>query len=174
MGRASARVQGELRGSQYLTVATSTIEKLNILDVITADLIVARVTSIYPVGGYQEAAKPDANHPSQFYLTGSYFANLNIEGIPKLLNIDPVVVTNPFQVPQTATQRTFAFRDASTPNTPMPDPFMTISQFGTIYAGEIDIFGSRVTLTMLRLCLGSPDSGNVAVATCCTNGHEGP
>jgi hypothetical protein len=48
-----------------------------------------------------------------------------------------------------------------------------IPQFGTIYLGEIDVFCSRVTLTMLRVELGSPHVGRIAAATNSTNGHDG-
>ena len=68
VGRASATVLGEDRGDHYITLATSTVEELNILDVITANAIVCRVTSVYPAAGTEKRkiALEANQHPSEF------------------------------------------------------------------------------------------------------------
>src|SRR5271154_5026011 len=56
----------------YTTLATATVEDLNILDVITADRVVSRVSSFSVDGEYE----------SHFSFSGSRFDNLRIAGCP--------------------------------------------------------------------------------------------
>ena len=58
----------------HTTQVTSTVEGLNILDVITADRIVARLTSVY------DAADKEADGEARIVLIGSRFENLRIAG----------------------------------------------------------------------------------------------
>lgn len=59
-------------GIAYTTQVTSTVEGLNILDVVTADRIVARLTSVHDARDRQSEAK--------IILIGSRFENLRITG----------------------------------------------------------------------------------------------
>jgi hypothetical protein len=83
---ATAVVSGSFsdrRGGSRDAVATVTIEGFNILGVVTADRIVARVKSSHPV---------DAKKPSSISPLGSYIENLRIAG--KL--IEPDLATDTF------------------------------------------------------------------------------
>lgn len=74
--RATSTVAGRLsaheNGETYDTQVTVAIEGLNVLDMVTADRVVARLTSSHP---------RDKNDP-EMLPTGSYFENLRIAGIP--------------------------------------------------------------------------------------------
>ena len=69
--------QDPVTGS-YNTLVSATIEGLNILDMVTADKIVARLSSEHP---------PDGSQPSIIPL-GSTFENLRIAGCPVQVNLD--------------------------------------------------------------------------------------
>jgi hypothetical protein len=58
----------------HTTQVTSTVEGLNILDVITADRVVARLTSVY------DAEDKEADGEARIILIGSRFENLRIAG----------------------------------------------------------------------------------------------
>jgi hypothetical protein len=62
----------------WTTVATSVVEHLNVLDVLTADRVVAQIKTDYPVKGYV---------PSISFL-GTRFENLRIAGHPVKLEVD--------------------------------------------------------------------------------------
>lgn len=175
IGRASATVLGERRGSNYFTFATATVEKLNIHDMITADAIVCRVTSVYPVGGYSKREAGSMMHPATFYLAGSHFDNLKIDGKPYTITIEDTFSGNGgFQGRSDEVMHRSIFGDRSNPSTPQPIVSVTVPQFGTTYLGEMDYFGSRLSLTMFRAELGSPFGGRIGGPTAATNGHDGP
>lgn len=62
----------------YTTLVSATIEGLNILDMVTADKIVARLTSEHPADGSQPSIIP----------LGSTFENLRIAGCPVQVSLD--------------------------------------------------------------------------------------
>lgn len=66
-------------GHGWATLATSVVEGLNILDVVTADRVVAQVSLDHPVEGYV---------PFITFL-GTRFENLRIAGHPVKLDLDP-------------------------------------------------------------------------------------
>jgi hypothetical protein len=84
-GAAHTQVTGTFsskdQGSNSL--ATATIEKLNILDVITADLVVAHVASRHKL--HRESGEPDQ---PEIVTVGSYFKNLRIAGYKIELDLD--------------------------------------------------------------------------------------
>src|SRR5215470_3919058 len=65
----------------WVTLATAVVEGLNILDVITADRIVAQVSTIHP---------PSNGHVPAVTFLGTQFENLRISGHP----VDPKMVLN--------------------------------------------------------------------------------
>ena len=70
--------QEQKHGNPFITLATSVIENLNILNVITADRVVAQVSTEHPVGGYV---------PKVTFL-GTTFHNLRIGGFPVEVELD--------------------------------------------------------------------------------------
>jgi hypothetical protein len=90
-GAAYTQVSGTFssqdRGSNSL--ATATIEKLNILDIITADLVVAHVASRHTL--QQKDGEPDQ---PEIVTVGSYFKNLRIAGHKVELDLDDKLFTD--------------------------------------------------------------------------------
>ncbi|HEY4087540.1 MAG TPA: hypothetical protein VGM43_16475 [Bryobacteraceae bacterium] len=72
-------------GHTHTTVAKATVENLNVMDIVTADRIVANLVSIYP-----DHADGDTPREPSVRLLGSRFENLRIAGIPvhPVLNVD--------------------------------------------------------------------------------------
>jgi hypothetical protein len=80
---ASTQVAGNLskkEGHGWTTLVTSTLERLNVLDVVTADRVVAQISTEHPLVGYD---------PTVTFL-GTQFENLKIGGRPVevILNLD--------------------------------------------------------------------------------------
>jgi hypothetical protein len=165
--RASSTVSGELDNGHFTSVATSTVEKLNIRDRITADAVVGKVTSLFPSTPAQKAGLDPALHPAKFYTGGSYFVNLKIDGTPYTFTTHSKYSDdNGFSIPKA---------DRLPPECLFTDPAkgIYIPEFGTIYLGEVVIYRSKIILTMLRVEFDSPTSGTTTVATSSTNGIDG-
>jgi hypothetical protein len=166
VGRASATVLGERRKHHYVSLATSTVDKLNILDVITADAIVSRVTSVYPVVKTPEGGEAVQVREPRYYLAGSHFDNLKLDGKPIQYEREPSFQSeNGFSIQTTEVRRSGLFIN--------PPHEISVAQFGSVHLGEVNIYGGKIILTMLRVELGCPSSGSVAVGQSSTNGVDG-
>jgi len=164
VGRAAASVSGQTSTQGFLSVATATVEKLNILDVVTADRVVAKVTSLY------------SGRSSKFFISGSHFENLRIDGKPfecdyrceetnsfdAVLSARELVVSRPWKC---------KFSDCEGKENDSCQIY--VEQFGTIHLGEKIIYGDKVILSMIRIEFGCPYDGSVAVANASTNGKNG-
>lgn len=69
-------------GHGWSTLTTSVVEGLNVLDVLTADRVVAQISTEHPLAGYV---------PSVTFL-GTRFENLRIAGHPVKLDLDPHIL----------------------------------------------------------------------------------
>lgn len=166
IGRASSSVLGERRNNQYVSFATSTVEKLTILDVITADAVVSRVTSVYPAAENRQSDDDPRVNRAKLYLSGSHFDNLKIDGKRIQCEGEPSFQDRDgFSIQTADAQRRSLFTDACHE--------IFIPQFGTIYLGEVDIYSSKISVTMLRVELGCPFAGSVAAGNSSTNGRDG-
>jgi hypothetical protein len=198
----SATVIGDDEPAQdFVTLATATVENLDILGFIKADAIVSRIAARAP-----RDANGDAEmHPSVFYFAGSAFYGLKINGepyYPKLCNPctdypnDPCYRVSPdkktcdvsddsnkqllykvaadggYQLTANAVAEKRLF--CNVPYTRPGGPFLEFAEFGRIYLGELDIFKGRATVTMLRVEFGCTVGGTGTCATSTTNGHKGP
>jgi hypothetical protein len=81
----SGSVKRQTNKTIHTTHATAAVENLNILDVVTADRIVARLSSSFeePVDG-----KPPNPSEGKVFLIGSKFENLRIAGYPVDVELD--------------------------------------------------------------------------------------
>ena len=177
----------------YTTLVTTAVEKLNILDMVTADRIVARLASSYESGG----------EPS-ILLTGSRFENLRIAGckIDVELHHELALKLDTFEATRkefasNADFRKMAFNPGSLPKKveahgmircslvkelkPPTCPgiarhghcghVLEVPEFGKVYLAEVVFEYGRRRLTMLRIELGSPNGGGVTVAEAHSNGR---
>jgi hypothetical protein len=180
----------------HTTLVTATIEGLNILDVVTADRIVARLSSQHPSPG---------DEPNVVFV-GSKFENLQIGGCPVKVefNQDFVNRLDTFKAIRTELETNSQFRKIADDNfqvgerQKIPDengvlhcslvknietdcPGVTrrghcliVPQFGKIFLAEVLAYKGTRTLTMVRLELGSPVSGSATVAEANVNGRPWP
>lgn len=86
--RAYSHVSGSVKEENnkriHTTHATATVEGLNILDVVTADRIVARLSSSFE----EPAPKVPGPYEGKVLTVGSKFENLNIAGFPVDVELD--------------------------------------------------------------------------------------
>jgi hypothetical protein len=178
------------------TLVTATVEGVNIMDMITADRIVARLYSKHPAG----------NGEGFFTMVGSKFENLRIAGCPVELELN----TELFDGLPTFTAATKEFTKKGEFRRIAEDPFQTgqtlkapgpngvilcscvkdmettcpgvkrvghcfiVPGFGKVFLGEMVIkYGERI-LTMVRLEIGSAVSGGGVLAQGGGNGHHFP
>jgi hypothetical protein len=182
--------------ASYTTLVTATIEGLNILDVVTADRIVARMSSQHP----------GEHHEPHIVFLGSRFDNLRIAGCPveTELNHDLFLRLDTFAAIRKELESNNDFRKMA------EDPYQTgqaqklpdangvllcslvktmkvncpgvtrhghvfhVPQFGNIFMGEILAKHGIRTLTMLRLEMGSPVQATANVAETVVNGQTWP
>ena len=173
------------------TLASAVVEGLNILDIVTADRVVGRLTS----HSTEDATPADELHALPI---GSYFENLRIAGHRIAPTCHPHLID-----PACATKSAIAARAESLCDpdpadehdaTPLrPDGMMRVSlfeplrdliaggrtypgcrihvpSFGDIFLGEYVVSPSHRQLTMLRVELHSPEAGRLACASLEGNG----
>jgi hypothetical protein len=167
-----------------VTSTTSTIEGLNVLNVITADRIVARLTS-EGKRGRKEA---------HIIALGSEFENLRIAGHPvKVIlrhdlflkcavfeDLRKLVATDAKSGKITATEDGVALCslvdkiETDLPGVEKNGHILRIPHFGQISIAEVFAVPGTRTLTMLRLHLGSPDAGQGTVCEVLSEGQPMP
>jgi hypothetical protein len=195
---AYTQVSGSLKkdDNSHTTLVSSTVEGLNILDVVTADRIVARLASHHGPG-------PGESH---IILLGSHFENLKIAGCPVNVDLDHELflkmdtfeaVRNEFQSNTEfrkiaedlyGTGKRHALPDShgvvhcslvkdmktTCPGVKRQGHAFTVPQFGKMYLAEVIAEHSKRSLTMLRLVLGSPTDGCLDVVEVQGNGKPLP
>jgi hypothetical protein len=157
---------GNESGQHYNTLATAIIEGLNILNVVTADRVVARLASNY--------SKDKGEHSAT--LAGSRFENLRIAGCPVEVVMDPVRLTSLRRSPkaQLSTLAAPAKLEGCPGVERLQDGALYIPQFGKIYLAEYLSTACYQSLTMLRVVLGCAVSGQVSTGHVSTDGEPMP
>jgi hypothetical protein len=180
----------------YTTLVTATVENLNILDVVTADVVVARVAS---------TQKLDEPEP-RITVLGSKIEGLRIAGRDVKLDLadELFLKLTTFASIRNEFQNNAEFRKIAA------DPFLTgkpmasietngvllcslvkdmeinspgikrrghafeVPEFGTVYIGEMLAQHRKRTVTMLRFELGCPFVGGFTASQVVGNGHPLP
>ena len=194
-------VAGSKRGRDtYTTLVTSVVENLNILDVVTADRVVARLASHHSLDEKLNQEEPEIT------LLGSKIDNLTISGCPVQLVFedDLFLRCNTFETLKKEFDGSAGFRKMAA------DPFVTtqpripidprgvflcslvkhmeinctgvkqvghafeVPEFGRVYIGEVLAQYRKRTVTMLRFDLGCPLVGGLVAAQSIGNGHPLP
>jgi len=182
---AHGHVSGSWQDEDTITTeATASIECLSILHVLTADRIVARLTA---------EAKRKQSEPYILAL-GSTFQNLRIGGheVKVTLRHDLFLESKTFPELQKRVAKDAKSAKMSVagdgvllcslvdeivtdlPGAKVVGHILEVPHFGKIAFAEVFAADSTRTLTMLRLQLGSPDSGNLTVVEALTNGKPMP
>jgi len=189
--RAFAETSGDYNRDRqtYETLARVTVERLNVLDVISADKIVARLSSSYS----------DQDLEPRILSAGSYFENLRILGEPVRAELATRFFdeNDTFSKLESDAKRLphdrFRFWHSRDPRAEraylvsliekvdLPSAvklrrggsIIDIADFGRIYLAEFLIQPYRRQLNMIRLELGSPVAGSLVIASVSCNGLGG-
>ena len=175
--RAYTQVSGsQAADGSYNTLISCTIEGLTVADMITARRIVARITTTHPGDESETRVVP----------TGSEFVDLRIAGEPVTgLDCDPLLTK--LDTYKTAREqygrnesrgmiRCSLFKEVGHSRVTRKDDQQAIyiPDFGTIYLGEVYLKTAQRQITMMRLDLGSPVAGSVALGGGSGNGVPYP
>jgi hypothetical protein len=161
----------------YNTLATATIEKLNVADMITADLVTARLTGEYHAEDYGHFKGPWVSP------LGSSFVNLRIAGRPYDVKLPPGFTYNLRSPASYQTYRKRRIEAQGEPATSTLDSgVLRIPGFGTITLARLVVvehtdpeLKTRVhRLTMLALELGSPIAANMSIGEVESDGGGWP
>jgi len=184
----------------YTTLVTAVVENLNILDIVTADRVVARLASHHNLDPKLKQEEP------QITLLGSKIENLRVGCCPVQLEFDEDVLVrlNTFETLKERFDVDEGFRKmAADPFVTMPpkipvDPrgvflcslvkdmkvncpgvktvghAFEVPEFGRVYIGEVLAQYRKRTVTMLRLELGCPVVATMMTAQAGGNGHPFP
>jgi hypothetical protein len=178
----------------HTSLATATIEGLNILDVVTADRVVSRVSSFWL----------DAEKESHFSFSGSRFENLQIAGhpvkvelkskliaeLPKFSDVNNELAKNEnfrkmaqdsfpgdFDVMKHDGVILCSLATGMSTEAPGVTPkghVISVPHFGKVYLAEVLVEPWRRTLTMIRFVLGSPVGGGGVAGQSGSNGRPYP
>jgi hypothetical protein len=175
-GRASATIAGNANAADHFsTIAMATIEKLDILGFIKADAIVSRIAARAP----NEVADDGGVHPTTFFLHGSAFHGLQING----KHYEPTIGIGGADTPTDLDQRLlyevtsdhgYKLRADAVGSMQIfkgIESVLEFPEFGKIFVGEVDCFKGRMTLSMIRVELGGTMQGSVTGPVACVNGH---
>ncbi|HUY15549.1 MAG TPA: choice-of-anchor P family protein [Terriglobia bacterium] len=177
----------------YNTLITATVEKLNILGQVTADLVVAHLTSKHPEAGGQPSIIP----------LGSYFVNLRIAGNPVDVHLETAAFTEldtydrvcgrlesdkdwQRELLQGQEEITIPPRGGAllcslvrevhpqARGVESKGNVLFVPHFGKVHLAEFLIQPYQRSLTMLRVELGCPVEGQVTAAHTSGNGQGYP
>lgn len=183
--RAYSHTSGSLDDNKhYNTQTTSVLEGLNILDVVTADRVVAHISSEHD----------PANREGHIIMTGSRFENLRINGCAVKIEIDNELFLKNKTYKElskkvASLKKSERIADESNgviicslaesvaincPGVTVHGHIVTVEQFGTIYFAEVSASHGTKSVCMMRLELGSPTSAQLMAAGGQVNGYPWP
>jgi hypothetical protein len=155
------------------TSVTVTIEGLNILNVITADVITARLASRHS----------SRDSDAMITTAGSEFRDLRIGGNPVPAEIDRGLFGQELTFADFKKNASNSRRDpwAESPKNAVlcsivqPQAYtIVVPSVGTVYLGELLVSPFARRLTMIRVVLGSPDAGCLEAGSGEVNGSTFP
>ena len=154
---AKAEVAGSVSSQARTTLATAVVEKLNLLDVVTADRVVAKISIDVPK---DEDALPKVS----FF--GTRFESLCINGMPVDLRLQADVFAHDRTNSRQGQPRRGTLVTRMSSKLPCSRNSIALPGIGTLFLGELFLDGGSYQLSMVRLAASSGYSGLLIVATC--------
>jgi len=179
------------RDGSFATLASVTIEDLNILEVVTAQRVVCRVSSNHPIGKMHDDGRLDDSPEPEIFTVGSTFEGLRVAGCeldvafdtdrshkwgtyktfkdnnPKLKESKSVIVCS---LVKSITKK----GSCAGVNIPENENLIEVPHFGRIYVAQLLCSSNTRRLVMLRVQLGCPAGGEAIVGCGQSNGHTVP
>jgi hypothetical protein len=195
VGAVSTQVTGIYSEEQqaWETLAMATIEKLNILDVVTVDRISVRVVSHYPIAAAEPSILPLGTSFENLRVAGSavkvnldagFFSELSTwSALRKRVESDPELdrrIAATGADPRTAIEKglvmcSLANRiDVESGSLKAEDGVIDVPHFGKLYLAEFVMSPSLRRLTMFRVALGCPVEGEMEGGDVVGNGNPYP
>ena len=176
--------QSERDGS-FATLASVTIEDLNILDVVVVRRIVSRISTHHPIPQIQSGAALTPSPEPQIVALGSKFEGLSVAGCALEVDLD-ANLSNEWSTYEALKKNSrlaeskgvivcslvktiVKERDSACSGLTIVGNTITIPQFGKIHLAQFLCSSYARRLVMLRAELGCPVSG--AAAAGCTQGN---
>jgi hypothetical protein len=154
---AGGLVEKDGKAVAYETLSLTAIEKVNVLDVVTCDRVVARITAKYPVDGSTPAIVTAGSRFERLRVGGYFFEKLDLA--PDALNKYDALV-RPQYVDVPAGDTTSA-QGKEYPSDVLSQPWrISIPQFGIVFLGEFFPLQNLRHLQMLRISLGCSVTGD--------------
>jgi hypothetical protein len=159
------------KAGAYETLSLTAIEKVNFLDVVTCDRIVARITVKYPADRSTPTVVTAGSRFERLRVGDLFFERLVLA--PDLFAKYDASAKPPYDKPGTADAT--SERDEEYPPDVLYEPRkISIPQFGDVFLGEHFAFPNLRHLTMLRLSLGCPVSGSATLGGAVSGGDPYP
>jgi hypothetical protein len=163
---ASTMTTGSESRESYNTLATATVEGLNILNVVKADRVVARLASKY--------SKDTREYSATF--AGSHFENLRIAG--KLVEVE-IAPERLKRLPRSDKIQFSSIAEAidladGCGTEVCEDGAIYVPELGRLYFAECVVTPCYQSISMFRINLGCAIKGHLTVATASTNGEAMP
>lgn len=183
--RGYAHVSGSQdENKHHASQTTAVLEMLNILDVVTADRVVAHISSDHD----------PAKREGHIIMLGSRFENLRINGCEAKVDIDNELFAKNktyAELSKSVASLKKSERiaqesngvivcslaksiDIKCPGVEVDGHVVTVPQFGKIYFAEVTASPGAKSVCMMRLELGSPTSGQVLASGGQVNGYPWP
>lgn len=174
------------------TIVTATVEDLNILDVITAKKVVARLSSEHPIDGGKPSIRAIGSTFDDLRIAGTKIeVDLATDHLDKYAEHGNLLEAYhgkdgafrelfdrlrrpefgaPHETPELIGCTLVKGIECHSDQIKFEDGVIVIPNFGRLHLAELIIKPYERSLTMIRVELGSPPSGSVTVASGRTNG----
>lgn len=183
--RGYSHTSGSLDSNKHhSSQTTAVLEGLNVLDVVTADRVVARICSDHD----------PAKREGHIIMTGSRFENLRINGCEVKIEIDNQLFLKnktykDLSKNVASLKKSGRIADESNgviicslaksveidcPGVSVDGHVVTVEQFGRIYLAEVSASHGTKSICMMRLELGSPTSAQLMAGGGQVNGYPWP
>jgi hypothetical protein len=161
----------EKNGGAYETLSLTAIEKVNILDVVTCDRVVGRITAKYPAGGGTPTVSIAGSRFERLRVGDRFFERL---GLPEDLLANYDAAEKSSYSAAGAGDKTPEGGGKYSPDVLYDFSPISIPHFGDVFLGEHFAFPNLRHLIMIRVSLGCPVGGSLNVGGAVSGGDPYP
>ncbi len=157
----------------YETLSLTAIEKVNFLDVVTCDRVVARITVKYPADRSEPTVVTAGSRFERLRVGNFFFEKLDLA--PDVFaNYDSSAKSEYADAAAGPSDKRASASEEYPPDVLDQPRKISIPQFGDVFLGERFAFPNLRHLTMLRISMGCPVSGGAAIGGAVSGGDPYP